>query len=89
MTTYTLTGGIAVYRNPNTDKITKVDLTGNKFEVVVPDGIKSFTYSVDPLPPGDETGGDETVDISIKFNTSRLNGESGAQNFEYSIFKVD
>lgn len=91
MTTYTLTGGLAVYTDPfsDSDDAVGVDNTNITLELVVPDGTSSFSYTVNPLPPGDEVGGDETVEIDLSEYEVRLNGTAAAaDNAEVSIFQV-
>jgi len=88
MTTYALSGGLAVYRSQNPDTVTSVDNTNVTFEVVVPDSTTTFSYTALPLAPGDEPG-DEVVDISLIPDTMRLNGQTvQSTSFEYSIFEV-
>lgn len=93
MATYSFTGGLAVSRAlfPNPDDVIAVDNTDVTLEIVVPDSAKSLTYSVLPLSPGDEPGGDEVIDVSLMpVYEFRVNGEiSSTRNFEYSIFDVD
>jgi hypothetical protein len=81
MTTYTLTNGTAVFRNPNeNDNVTSVDQTNITLEIVVPDSTTTLRYKVDPLLPGDGPG-DETVestsmttmsDYNVRLNHYRL-----------------
>lgn len=89
MTTYTLTDGVAVYRDPVTDTVVDAESSGITLELVVPDNATSFTYTVDPLPPGDGPG-DETVEIDLDNYNVRLNGMSDdVGDIEVSIFDVD
>lgn len=92
MTTYTLSNGTAVFRDPDTDLVVGVEQSGIKLEIVVPDSTTTFSYTVNPLPPGDGPG-DETVDIDIDGYNARLNGtlfdsETGIEP-EISILTVD
>lgn len=73
MTTYTLTQGITVLRDPNNDLVTGIDQSNVTFEIVAADTVNSFSYIVEPLPPGDGPG-DETVDITLDAFGLRLNG---------------
>lgn len=90
MTTYTLSGGTAVYRSPATDAVVGVDQTGITLELVVPDATATFSYTVNPLAPGDQPGGDETVNIAGDSYTLRINGVTYAPGTEpeFSIFQV-
>lgn len=92
MTTYTLTGGTAVFRDPITDDVTSVDQTDITVEIVVPDSTTSFSYTVNPLNPGDGPG-DETVDITLVDYNIRLNGTDigpdGIADPETTLFTVD
>lgn len=72
MTTYTLTG-LAAYRDPATDDTVGVDSTNVTLELVVADATTSLRYTANPLPPGGQPG-DETVNITVKGYTLRING---------------
>ena len=95
MTTYTLSNGLAVYRNTSDsdDSAVSVDNTGITLELVVPESTTSLSYTVLPLEPGDVPGeGDEVVDISVNDYTVRINGRTvNDTDFspEFSIFEVD
>ncbi len=91
MTTYTLSNGTAVFRNPATDLVTSVDQADITLDLVVPDSETSMSYTVDPLGPG-EGPGDETVSIDVNDYNVRLDGTligtSPALDPEVSIFEV-
>lgn len=90
MTTYTLTG-LAVYRDPASDEVAGVDSTNVTLEVVVPASTTSFSYTVNPLGPGEEPG-DETIEAALDGYTVRINGMTiNDATFDpvLSIFEVD
>lgn len=76
MTTYTLTGGIAVLRNPFGDDVIAVE-NGVELELVVPDGVTTFDYSLRPLRPGEhfQFGEIEIDDYNARVDGIELNDD--------------
>ncbi len=92
MTTYTVTNGVAIYRDLTTDNVVGVDDNGVTFDFVVPDGTSALSYTVNPLEPGQNPGeGDETVDFAINAYSAQVHGMSlgDSVNSEDSIFEVN
>lgn len=90
MTTHSFPSGITVFRSTDgNDDVVGIDTTNVTLELVVPDGVTTFSYTVNPLGPGQQPG-DETIDISVNDTDVRLNGSTAlAQAADVSIFEVD
>ena len=91
MTTHSFTSGITVFRSTaqNDDSVVGIDTTDVTLELVVPDSVTTFSYTVNPLGPG-EGPGDETIDIDVDDIEVRLNGDPSLPPLaDPSIFDVD
>ena len=93
MTTYTLTNGLAVFYDTGTFDVASIDNTDVTLEIVVPGSTSSLSYTVNPLEPGDDPNGDETINITLNDYTIRLHGmtvgEGTPIELEAAIFEVD
>ena len=76
MPTISFTGGTIVSRaeSGNDDVTVGISQTGT-LEIVVPNGTSSFSYSMNPLAPGEEAD-QQTVSFNINALEIRLNGEA-------------
>lgn len=91
MTTHSFTSGITVFRNTahNDDSVVGIDTTDVTLELVVPDSVTTFSYTVNPLGPG-EGPGDETIEIDVNDLEVRLNGDTSLPPLaDPSIFEVE
>lgn len=76
MPTITFAGGTVISRAEagNNDVTVGVHQTGS-LEFVVPDGTTAFSYSFDPLSPGQDPD-DQTISFNLNALEVRLNGKS-------------
>ncbi|MDU9006805.1 calcium-binding protein [Sedimentitalea todarodis] len=90
MTTYTISDGFAIVRDPVSDDVTAV--ASSTFELIVPDSETSMSYTVNPLQPGEDPG-DETVEIAVDYYNFLINdtlvGDGRPVDPEMSIFEVE
>lgn len=93
MTTYTLSNGLALFYKNGLDPVDSIDNTDVTLELVVPGSTSSFSYTVNPLAPGDQPGGDETIEVDVNAYNVRVNGITAGQGtqvaLKMSIFEVD
>jgi Ca2+-binding RTX toxin-like protein len=90
MPTYILTG-LALSRDHTLpgDPITGIN-NGATLEFVVPDSTTTFSYTVDPLPPGGTAPDDLTMTLALAAQEVRLDGRTVDSSFqpEYGIYDI-
>ena len=91
MTTFSLSGATAVFRNPYQDRVTGVSQSGNTLELVLPDGNDTLSYTVSKVSGGPQpVFFPDPIDLdayNLRINGALVGGDTGFA-YELAIVRV-